>query len=326
MATARRQVPRRHGPRAAELPEYIKPMLAKIGRPFDDPRFLFEVKWDGTRAMLFVDGPGRPLRLLNRRRRDIAWRYPELSFLAGLPQGTVLDGEVVCLDEQGRPDFQRLQSREQVHTQRRADHSSRVCPATYVVFDQLYDGGASIMDLPCTERRDRLRSLVAGAASPRLVMSEGVEGTGVNYFGQAVENGLEGVVAKRLDSRYEAGRRSGAWLKVKRQLTIACVVIGFVPEGKDDFGSLIIAAEAEGGEKELTCVGRVGSGFDARLRAKVNAFLYAHPRRRPVIPCREKGQWVEPGLYCTVRCMERTADGHLRAPVFEGITHVQDRQ
>ena len=311
-------------------------MLARLARPFDDSRFLFEVKWDGTRAMAYVEA-GPPLRLMNRRGRDIAWRYPELSFLSGLPAGTVLDGEIVCLDRDGRPDFQALQAREQVHTQRRADHSATTCPATYIVFDLLYDRYAPVTDLSCSQRRERLRRLVSEAGNPRLVMSEGVEGGGVRYFEQVVGRGLEGVVAKRLDSRYEPGRRTGAWLKIKRHETVACVVIGFVPEGKDDFGSLIIAARADDADVDdagkgdagvgagggLACVGRVGSGFDARVRARVNEYLYAHLRDRSVIPCREKGLWVEPGLYCTVRCMERTADGHLRAPVFGEITHVK---
>ena len=334
MAGAKRRVvrprapSRRKAPPAERLPEYIKPMLAKPGRPFDDPAFLFEVKWDGTRALAFIDGSG-PVRLMNRRRRDIAWRYPELAFLAALPPGTVLDGEVVCFDGKGKPDFQRIQSREQVHTDRRAAHSALACPATYMAFDQLYEGGRSIMDLPCSDRRERLRSLVAQVGNPRLVMSEGLVGDGVRYFDEAVGKGLEGVIAKRIDSRYESGRRTGAWVKVKRQLTLACVVIGFVPEGKDDFGSLIIAAADDEAGGELRCVGRVGSGFDARLRAKINPYLYSRLRPWPVIPCAEKGLWVEPGLYCTVRCMERTADGHLRAPVFGEIithAHVRDRK
>ena len=312
-----------------KLPEYVEPMLARLGEPFDDPRFLFEVKWDGTRAIAFIDA-GSPVRLMNRRRRDIAWRYPELSFLAELPPGTVLDGEIVCLDRDGKPDFQKLQSREQAQSDRRAAHSSKVYPATYIAFDQLYDRGTPILDLSCSERREHLRATVATASNPRLLMSEGIVGTGVCYFDDVVGRGLEGVIAKRLDSRYESGRRTGAWVKVKRRMVLTCVVIGFVPEGTDDFGSLIIAAvdETEGGG-DLRCVGRVGSGFDARLREKINAYLYSHPRAKPVIPCREKGQWVEPGLYCTVRCMELTADGHMRAPVFvEIIAHgnVRDRK
>jgi bifunctional non-homologous end joining protein LigD len=297
----------------ARLPEYVEPMLAQAGRPFDSPRFLFEVKWDGTRALAFIDGGGE-YRLLNRRRRDIAWRYPDLAFLGGLPPGTLLDGEVVCLGPDGRPDFHALQSREQVRTTVAAQRAVAVRPAVYVVFDLLYLGFKSVMDQQCAERRARLRGLVAGAGHPRLVLSEGVVGDGVAYFERAAAQGLEGVVAKRLDSTYQPGKRTGAWVKVKRHEVVCCVVIGFVPEGDNDFASLVIAARGEAGA--LRCVGRVGTGFDARLRARINDYLWSHLRQKPVIVCREKGRWVEPALYCTVRCMERTADGHLRAPAF----------
>ena len=303
------------------LPEFIEPMLARPAKPFDSSDHLFELKWDGTRALTFVDGKGQ-YRMLNRRRRDMRWRYPELSFLGDLPPGTVLDGEVVCFGPDGKPDFQLLQAREQVRTETRAARSVPACPATYVVFDLLYDGFASVMATSCAARRQRLRELVAAAAQPRLVMSEGVVGTGSAYFATAAGEGLEGVIAKRLDSPYQPGKRTGAWLKIKRQETLACVVIGFVPEGEDDFGSLIVAAQNAAGE--LRCVGRVGSGFDSDLRQRINDYLYRHLRQRPVVPSPDKGLWVEPGLYCTVRCMERTADGRLRAPVFGEVTHVRE--
>ena len=305
------------------LPEFVEPMLARAADPFDSPDYLFEPKWDGTRALAFIDGGGR-YRLINRRRRDMAWRYPELMFLGSLPAGAVLDGEIVCLGPDGKPDFQALQAREQVRTETRAARSAGVCPVTYIVFDAMYNGYDPIMNRPCEARRDVLRSLVAGARQPRLVMSEGIIGSGEAYFAQAAAEGLEGVVAKRLDSPYQPGKRTGAWLKIKRRETIHCVVIGFVPEGEDDFGSLIVAAQGEDGL--LVCLGRVGSGFDAELRSRVNDYLWRHLRDRPVIPSDEKGRWVEPGLYCTVTCMERTADGRLRAPVFGGITHALESE
>ena len=297
------------------LPEFIEPMLAQASDPFDAADHLFEPKWDGIRALLFVDGP-RQYRLMNRRRRDITWRYPELAFLGGLPPGTVLDGEIVCLGPDGKPHFQALQAREQVHTDDRARRSSVTCPAVYVAFDQMYERSTPIMQRLCFERRDALRATVAAAANPRLIMSEGVVGNGVAYFETAAREGLEGVVAKRLDSPYQPGKRTGAGKKIKKHETLACVVIGFVPEGKDDFGSLIVATEEDGA---LTCVGRVGTGFDARLRRQINEFLWSHLRDKPVIANKEKGRWVEPGLYCEVTCMERTADGHLRAPVFKEL-------
>jgi DNA ligase D-like protein (predicted ligase) len=299
------------------LPNYIEPMLARPSQPFDSAAHLFELKWDGTRAVTYVDAQGR-YRMLNRRRREIGWRYPELSFVGELPPGTVMDGEIVCFGPDGKPDFQALQAREQVRTELRASRSALSCPATYVVFDLLYDKFVPIMSQRCDARRQRLRELVASAARPRIVMSEGIVGAGTGYFERATAEGLEGVIAKRLDSAYQPGRRTGAWLKIKRHETLACVVIGFVPEGKDDFGSLIVAAQDAAGE--LRCVGRVGSGFDDTLRERINRYLYQNLRARPVVPSPDKGLWVEPGLYCTVRCMERTADGRLRAPVFGEVT------
>ena len=147
---------------------------------------------------------------------------------------------------------------------------------------------------------------------PRVILSQGIVGNGKAYFQQACLECLEGIVAKRLSSPYLPGRRSDAWIKVKRQQTIHCVVIGFVPEGADDFGALIVAAE-EGGT--VRCVGKVGSGFDQRRRARINRFLWSHLLDAPLVPPgKYKGRWVSPGLYLAVRCMERTATGQLRAP------------
>jgi DNA ligase D-like protein (predicted ligase) len=308
-------------PASPRLPDFVQPMLARPSGPFDSPDHLFELKWDGIRALTFVDATGQ-YRLLNRRRREIGWRYPELSFLGGLPPGTVLDGEIVCFGPDGKPAFQELQAREQARTEKRAARSVPASPVTYIVFDLLYDRFEPVMQQRCDARRQRLRELVAAAAQPRLVMSEGIVGAGAAYFERAAAEGLEGVVAKRLDGAYQPGKRTGAWLKIKRHETLACVVIGFVPEGKDDFGSLIVAAQDAAGE--LVCVGRVGSGFNAALRERINGYLYRHLRKGPVVPSPDKGLWVEPGLYCTVRCMERTADGRLRAPVFGEVTHVRE--
>jgi bifunctional non-homologous end joining protein LigD len=300
------------------LPAFIQPMLAKPGEAFDSEQHLFEVKWDGTRGLAFVDAHGR-YRLLNRRRIDMAWRYPELACLGELPAGTVLDGEIVVLLADGRPDFESLQSREQARTPQRAQWLAKVKPATFVAFDQLYDAFDSVMARPCRERRDLLRqTIVAMPAGERIIMSEGVTGSGRAYFERVCAMGLEGVVAKRLDSPYLPGKRSDAWIKIKRQELHCCVVIGFVPgetaSGSEarDFSSLVIAAQIDG---ELRCVGRVGTGFNEPLRERINTYLWSHLRPSPVIAFAERGaRWVESGLYCTVRCMERTSTGQLRAP------------
>jgi bifunctional non-homologous end joining protein LigD len=298
---------------APELPRFIGPMLARPGCPFDSDAFLFEVKWDGTRALAFRDGRG--YRLVNRRRAALTDRYPECAPLAGLPPGTVVDGEVVVLRD-GRPDFGRLQSRDQARRSLTIRMLARARPAAYVVFDLLYEAFRSVMGCPLEERRARLRDLVARVGSSCLVLSEGVRGHGRAFFQEACRLDLEGVMAKRLRSRYVPGRRTGAWIKIKKASTALCAVLGFVPVGRRDFRSLILAAEADGA---LRWVGHVGTGWDAPLRARLNGLLWPRVQATPLIPCPVRGRWVRPGLWCTVKYLERTAGGAFRDPVFEAL-------
>lgn len=131
-----------------------------------------------------------------------------------------------------------------------------------------------------------------------------------------MQQGLEGLVAKRLASPYLPGKRSDAWIKIKRSQEVYCLVIGFEPSGKNDFRSLILAHEHEG---KLRCVGKAGTGFDAAMRRRLNDWLWSHLRPKPVIPCKHKGKWVEPHLVCRVSCMEITKAGEMRAPAFQGL-------
>src|SRR6266849_8637969 len=152
-----------------ELPRFIPPMLAKSGVPFDSQEHLFELKWDGTRALAFVDGRG--YRLVNRHRADVTDRYPEFGFLNDLPTGIVLDGEVVVL-RQGKPDFRLLLSRNQALASLKIQSLARTFPATYIVFDLLYDRFESLTALPLRARRQRLEAVVRACANARLVFSE----------------------------------------------------------------------------------------------------------------------------------------------------------
>jgi DNA ligase D-like protein (predicted ligase) len=295
------------------LPEFIEPMLAQPGEAFDSDQHLFEIKWDGTRAMAFIEEG--TVRLMNRRGRNIAARYPELQVLTALPPGTVLDGEIVVLRD-GKPDFPSLQKREHITSDLKAQLLSRSCTATYVVFDQLYDSFCSTMDRPCTERRERARELVSKLNCPCVVISDGIIGKGLEYFDQACSRDLEGIVAKRLDTRYLPGKRTDAWIKIKRQQDVPCVVIGYLPNETGGLRSLIIAAQFDGA---LTYVGRVGSGIDLAMADRLMALMQARVRAEPVVECPLKGRWVEPEIYCTVRCMERTRGGQLRAPVLREL-------
>jgi bifunctional non-homologous end joining protein LigD len=290
-------------------------MVAKLASPFDSDEHLFEIKWDGTRTLAFLDH--HAYRLANRFRVEMTESYPEFAFLRQLRPGIILDGEMVVLRD-GKPDFGLLQSREHTRSPLKVRMLARTLPATYVVFDVLYERYHSVMSLPFQARREHLQKLVEKCGHPQLVLSEGVVGQGKAFFREACQQGLEGIMAKRLNSRYVPGRPTDAWLKIKRSETIHCAIIGFVPSGRNDFGSLILAAEDKG---QVRCIGKVGTGFANELRIKLNQLLWSRLREKPIVRCKLVGKWVEPGLYCTVRYMERTAGGELRAPVF-GELHV----
>jgi DNA ligase D-like protein (predicted ligase) len=303
------------------LPFFVSPMLAKIGQPFDDPAWLFEIKWDGTRALAFVEDGD--YRLLNRKKNDSRPRYPELDVLRTLPPGTILDGEIAVLVD-GRPSFHGMLNREQAHGAPRVRALAKTLPAVYVVFDLLYRDDAPLLDRPLAARREALRELLAGVdVGGRLVLSEGVVGEGLAYFAEAGRRDLEGIVAKRLDSRYVPGKRSDAWLKIKRTQHVLCAILGFLPEGKNAVSSLVIATEEAG---ELVNAGRVGSGLDASMRADLRKRLDPLVVPAPLLPAaaasitrNEVVCWVEPALFCEVKFLERTPDGQLRAPVFVRI-------
>lgn len=292
------------------LPPFVEPMLARLARePFDSDEHRFEVKWDGTRALAFVEGGG--YRLRNRKDRDMVARYPELAFLAELPSGTVLDGELVMLAD-GKPNFRAMLRREQARNLFDIENLAREIPATYVVFDLLYDAGRPVLDLPLAQRLERLAGLVAAAGQPTLVLSEGVVGSGIAFFDEIAKLEMEGIVAKRLASPYLPGRRTDAWQKIKPVRQVHAAILGW-QHVDGDVRSLIIAIEEEG---SLRCVGKVGSGLTEAMRARMRELFEARRTDAPWIACDVEGDWIEPGLFCTVSYLERTNDGNLRAPVF----------
>jgi ATP-dependent DNA ligase len=197
---------------ALPLPAFVAPMLAQPGAPFDSDDHLFEIKWDGVRMLAIRDA--KSYRLVNRHQAERTAQYPELTCLAQLSAGTILDGETVVL-QQGRPDFGRLLSRDQTGQPLKIRLLARSLPATYLVFDLLYYRYRSLLNEPLHQRRAQLRQLLEALGHPQVVLSEGIVGAGREFFRQVCALGLEGVVAKRLDSRYRAGRRTRAWIKIK---------------------------------------------------------------------------------------------------------------
>lgn len=288
-------------------------MLATSGKPFDSEDYLFEIKWDGVRVSVYVEDGA--FRMRSRRGNDMTGRYPELDGLASLPGGTVLDGELVVLNDQGLPDFAAVLSREHARSPLRIQQSARVKPTTLIVFDLLYTDYGSTFEQPFNRRREQLAGLLERHELDRVILSDGVVGPGESYFREVVTAGLEGLVAKRLDSTYQVGRRSESWIKMRRRSSMLCAIIGYVPSG-DDFESLIVASDEAGA---LRCVGRVGNGFDRALRDDLNARLRKLHCEQPLIDCAESGQWVRAELYCSVAFLEQTASGNLREPVFERL-------
>ena len=283
-------------------------MLAVPGQPFDSDEHFFEFKWDGIRTQALIDSGG--VRLMSRNGIDISDRYPETACLSGLPAGLALDGELVAFRD-GKADL------ETVLGARRRKSSS---PATFIAFDILYESYSSLMELSFVQRRERLGGIVARSKCPALLLSEGVNGSGRSLYQRASDQGLEGVVGKRLSSTYASGRRNGAWIKVKRRSRIQAVIIGFV-EKAGDFQSLLLAANGVPGNPKdaLVYVGRVGGGFTDAQRVQLNALLREKVRASPLVACEERARWVEPDYYCLVSFADWTQSGMLRAPVFEGL-------
>jgi bifunctional non-homologous end joining protein LigD len=236
--------------KTSQFPQSVKPMLAgHIDTPFDNKDWVFEVKWDGVRAILLHDKAKEAItEIQSRNGKNITHRYPEITKAIGTVvksnESIVLDGEIVVLNKEGIPDFQMHQKRMNVESQRDIEFLSNEIPATYFVFDILYINGRNVEELQLSDRRKILNSVIA-EGSKRIRISEYIEEKGKALFKSVIERHLEGIVAKDKHSKYHQGIRSSAWLKIKGILTQDCIVVGYTKgEGnrQDYFGSLILAA------------------------------------------------------------------------------------
>jgi ATP-dependent DNA ligase len=287
----------------------LLPMLAVPAEPFDSPEHLFEIKWNGVRALALRESQGWCL--WGRDQAEYTVRYPELEALRRLPPDTVVDGELVALSRQV-PNLEALLARHQLTGLLKIRVASQRHPVTYTLFDLLYYRGQSLLGQPLQARRRILQQLVPECRDTRLAFSEGVVGTGCAFFDQAVRQGHEGVMAKHLASRYLPGRRSCAWRKIKPFASVACVIIGFVP-GRDGVGSLLVAASWQG---RLQYVATLRSGFTNQDRRHLQPLFAGLRRDKPVVACPRRAVWVEPIRYCQVRFLEWTRAGRLRGASF----------
>ena len=310
------------------MPDRLEPMLARSGQlPRDEQKYGFEVKWDGIRAVLFSDHGH--LVLQGRNFTDFTPRYPEVRELARTlgARRLILDGEIVAFDDEGRPSFERLQTRMHLASDSAVRRRMRDTPATYVIFDLLYLDGHSTMSLPYEERRALLDRLELEGPAWRAPAYHRGEGSALL---EATERlGIEGIVAKRLDCPYEPGRRASGWIKIKNVRTQDVVIGGWTPgEGgrSGRLGALAVGTTEEAG---LVYAGKVGTGFTeatlnmlARelepLRSEASPFAGRQPPKGTL--------FVEPRLVATVEFREWTRSGTLRAPSFKGLRPDKDPQ
>ena len=285
-------------------------MLATMGEPFDDERYWFEVKWDGVRAITYVEE--NRYHIFSRPGNDITHRYPELKELARLPPGTALDGEIVVPDETGRAHLNHVMPRVHAQSERTINQLVRTKPAVYMVFDQLFHGYERITKSPLEQRRATLAETVQGLK--RTISNDGVIGSGKAYFSEILSRGIEGMVAKRLDSRYVAGRRSNRWVKVKTRKDLMTVVIGYTLEGRE-IHRLILAADLGNG---LQRVGSVEWGLSRDDRRMLTALFAKTAVDTPIIPCDSRAYSVEPRVFCLVRYLDMEG-GKLRDAVVKRL-------
>jgi len=297
---------------SVQLPDF-EPMLAtRWPAAFDDEDWWFEVKWDGYRAIVGA-AQGR-VRARSRRGIDLIGPFPELSGL-DVPDGVVVDGEVTAFDDDGRPSFSLLQRR----TGFGGTGTGAAVGVNLVVFDLLFRG-EDLTSLPYEDRRRMLDDL--GLESP-IIVPEPTPSRGSGLFEAVKGEGIEGIVAKRLGSVYQPGRRSNDWRKIAVKHRVRAVVGGYLAgEGgrSSTFGSVLVGLYAPEG---LRWIAAVGSGFNEQ---SLSAFSDALTQlERPTSPFVNEviapghPTWIEPGIVVNVEYKEWTHDDHLRAPVYKGI-------
>jgi bifunctional non-homologous end joining protein LigD len=299
------------------LPDRLRPMLPiPASDPFDSPNHAFEVAWDGVRALACVDG--LEVQLWGRALRALTPQYPEvLGLREMLPADTVIDGELIVADVEGRPDLSALQEREHA-TGHAIARLSLVHPVTYVVYDLLSLRGRSLLREPWHRRQSRLHQLLASHG--RIYVPEAMVGEGYAFFEAAREKGLEGIVAKKLDGSYHPGQRHPDWLLVQAVRREDFAVLGFIAGAKDRLIEALVVGSYDG--TGFRPVGKLVGGFDVsavvRLRKALDTLSAepAPPGERWADPsvC-----WVQPKVVVSVKFSEWDRNGLLRFPIFIGL-------
>lgn len=301
-----------HGTPLVSLPKDLSPMLATLSeQPFDDPDWLYEIKWDGYRILAHIAPDG--IRLMSRNGQDYTKRFKAAADeLHGLRLPAVIDGEMCVVDENGKPSFQALQN---------FMRTGRGGHLMYYAFDLLYLDGHDLTHLALSDRKDLLRRALPQGS--HLKYSDHVAGQGMALLESVRTQGLEGLIAKRADSPYQPGKRSHDWLKLKTHRRQEAVIIGFTKGrgGRQHFGALVLGVYDKSGR--LVYAGHTGSGFgDDQLAAIGQRLHQLETPDSPIQPApktNEPATWVKPELVAEIEFTEWTEDGSMRHPIFMGL-------
>jgi bifunctional non-homologous end joining protein LigD len=299
---------------------FYKPMLSKpVSKPFTDKDWIFEVKWDGFRAIAYVK---ETFSLRSRNGRELIYNFPEIIELKQLAHNVVVDGEIIIM-RGGKEDFEAMQQRSQLKSALEIDRQMRAAPATYIVFDILEKDGISLVNLPLIERKQILKESVKDGV--HVIVSDFVEEKGEAYFKIVTEKGLEGIIAKEKNSSYEQGQRTGNWQKIKNLKTCDCVIFGYTAgEGSraSTFGALVVGLyDMEGNP---IYVSSVGIAFDQQLLESLLAQMENLRTKDQAALLKiesyvGKITWIEPKIVCEVVFMTVTSDLKLRHPRFSRL-------
>jgi bifunctional non-homologous end joining protein LigD len=309
----------------ARLPDFVEPMQAKLVDSIRPGNWIFEIKFDGYRALALRGG--KETRVLSRNEKDLSGKFPEVkAAIAALDvQDAILDGEIVALDDKGRSSFQALQG---------FDMGTERPPIAFYAFDLLRLNGKNLQNLAIEERKAKLEELLKNVPNVIRFSASFVKDI-ENLFDRALALGLEGLIGKRSGSKYEAGKRTGSWIKIKLHLEQEFVIGGYTePEGaRKHFGAVLVGVFED---KKLKFAGRVGTGFNDKLLRSLSAqFDKLRVADCPFFNVPAKGRsrwdqgltaaemkrchWIKPTMICQVKFTEWTRDDRLRHPVFLGI-------
>lgn len=295
------------------MKQHYKPMLAKEApRPFSDKDWIFEIKWDGFRAIAYIN---EELSLRSRNNHELKNNFPELNELTQKVKNVVLDGEIIILNK-GKLDFQALLERNKEATLLLKTNSSVV----YVIFDILEKDGKPLTEMPLMERKRILKETVAEGA--HVILSDYVEERGEAYYKAAIDKGLEGIIAKKKTSLYKQSSRSGEWLKIKKLHSVDCVIFGYTRGTgirRSSFGALLLGLYDA--DDKAVYVGKVGTGFTQKILNEL--FSQLSQIETDIYPfnpeLKEEVSWVMPKFVCEISYQVVTKDGRLRLPRFQRI-------